>query len=441
VSVPTPLRPSLATRRGPAPRPRRGRCGPAAGASGGAAAGTGLRVAACAAAVLAAACEGPAPGAGRRVAVAGEPAAAEFLLVAGDSTYWVTSDARGVRVRGAPLFLARIEGRLHEVYTADEDRSFAGAVFTAQRLYRRDLVTGDSVPLWEDPRPDRLAAAWAAAHPDDRPLDADEEAEAEPERAATAEVALRDVHGAYLSVERHFDHERRGAAMTHELRYAVVDLRTGRDASLADLFGADAARVLARAGAARFAAARDSLRRAADAGALAAALGDDRQAATDARTALRRLRFDATSFGLGVAAGAPAVIFVARGDDGRGGDAVWALPPVAVPGPPPGWWLRDVRPTLPSWTADSSALGWHPPATGGAARRTGWGLRGTVAGGRATLAVAGRVVGAFPAPLHAVHALDQPPLDPTARRALRRAFDESAFYDAATTSVAWQHRP
>jgi hypothetical protein len=40
-----------------------------------------------------------------------------------------------------------------------------------------------------------------------------------------------------------------------------------------------------------------------------------------------------------------------------------------------------------------------------------------------------------------VHALDHPPLDPTARRALRRAFDESAFYDAATTSVAWRHRP
>jgi hypothetical protein len=42
-----------------------------------------------------------------------------------------------------------------------------------------------------------------------------------------------------------------------------------------------------------------------------------------------------------------------------------------------------------------------------------------------------------PAPLQQVVRVDAGAVAPAARRALRRAFDESAFYDGATTSVAW----
>lgn len=404
---------------------------------------------------------------------------AEFLLAAGDSTYWVTSDARGVRVRAAPLFLARFDGTFHEVWAADQDRSFASAVFTAQRLYRRDLAEADSVPLWEDPRPDRLAAAWARAHPDELPLEADEPADEEPELLASAEVALLDVHGPYASVERHYDQERAGRPPRHELRRSVLDLRTGRDVPLAALFGAEGAASLARAGRAQLAEARRALVAEADRRARAAdqaiegegsgADGDDARtgaladALGSARTAARTLRLDPASFTLATVDGAPAVRFVARGTDARGLDAIWTLPPLVVPGAAPAWWRRDVAPTLPAWSRDSAVAQWRAPAD---LRGASYRLRARVAGGRATLAlapdlapaalaraggagagttagaaaVAGRLLGAFPAPVHAVHPLDRPPLDPATRRALRRAFDASAFFDAATTSVAWRHR-
>src|SRR3712207_8117652 len=81
---------------------------------------------------------------------AAPPPTAEFLVAAGDSTYWVRTDTTGVRVRGSPILLARYGGQFYEVYVTDDDRSFADATFVGQRVYRRDLVTGDSALVLED---------------------------------------------------------------------------------------------------------------------------------------------------------------------------------------------------------------------------------------------------------------------------------------------------
>ena len=78
------------------------------------------------------------------------PPRADFLIAAGDSTFWVTTGPKGVRVRGSPLVLARYDGKFYEVYVADEDHSYYDAVFTSQRIYRRDLMTGDSVAVFLD---------------------------------------------------------------------------------------------------------------------------------------------------------------------------------------------------------------------------------------------------------------------------------------------------
>src|SRR5918997_278418 len=74
----------------------------------------------------------------------GPPPTAEFLVSAGDSTYWIRTDTTGVRVRGSPILLARYGGQFYEVYVTDDDRSFRDAAFVGQRIYRRDLVTGDA---------------------------------------------------------------------------------------------------------------------------------------------------------------------------------------------------------------------------------------------------------------------------------------------------------
>src|SRR5689334_14482050 len=82
--------------------------------------------------------------------VAGSPPAADFVLAAGDSSFWVTSDHGTVRMRGAPLELARVDGRFYELYVEDDDRSFEDAVLVGQRVYRRDLISGDSLLVYED---------------------------------------------------------------------------------------------------------------------------------------------------------------------------------------------------------------------------------------------------------------------------------------------------
>ena len=51
------------------------------------------------------------------------PPNADFVLSAGDSSYWVTSEGGTVHFRGAPLELARVGARFYERYVADEEHS------------------------------------------------------------------------------------------------------------------------------------------------------------------------------------------------------------------------------------------------------------------------------------------------------------------------------
>ena len=118
----------------------------------------------------------PVPATGRPLA---PPPRAEFLLSSADSTFWVATTSGTTRVRGAPLVLARYDGRFFEVYGADDDRSYDDALLVGERLYRRDLITGDSALVFADTTVPRIAGEYARAHPDERPLSPDEEGEAE----------------------------------------------------------------------------------------------------------------------------------------------------------------------------------------------------------------------------------------------------------------------
>jgi hypothetical protein len=445
-------------------------------------------VAACVgvAALVAGACGGAGD---RETATTPASRAVELLVGAGDSTYWVTSGPNGVRVRASPLFLARWDDRLVEVYVAGDERAFDdGAWFSAQRVYRRDLLTGDSALVFADPTVARLAARHAVRHPDARLLD-DEEREAGPEEdenapGASTSVALAAAHGPYLSLEQHTevggdatetgDGDTADGVLADVRRRRVVDLRTGHEVTLADLFGAEAAGVIEAAGrraldsavAALGPAARRALHDARQAAPApddrpAADAADDADATRRALRALRTLRLDPRNFGLAAHAGRPAVAFVALGH-GDGAAVTLALPATPVPGPVPAWWRRDVSPALfvgPGADASAGPARWRD--TSGQVE-----LHARVADGAAALelAVAGRegddravpvrpggsrpVPGAHvarrtlplarvPAPLQQVLRVDAGAAPPAVRRALRRAFEESAFYDDATTSVAW----
>jgi hypothetical protein len=339
------------------------------------------------------------------------PPTAEFLVAAGDSTYWVRTTPTGVRRRGSSMMLARFGGDFYEVYTADEDRSFYDALFVGQRVYRRDLVSGDSALVYRDTVVPGAERRWASIHPGDAPLQPDEDASEHPVASASADIELLDIHDAYLSLEHHTDIDVGGVRHMHRTVRRVVDLRARHDATVRDAFGDSAGSAILRGGAALYAAARDSIR-------------DSREPGSDeARDAAGELFFDPRSFSLEDVEGQPAVTFVVPGigDHSTG----TTLPLAPIPVAPPDWW-SSVVPTLPS-AHDSVEDRW-------AGRGYTVRARYDTSGESAALSLAdssGREwsLGRIPVPVRHVFWLDAPALDSLHREALARAFDEAVLYD------------
>ena len=339
------------------------------------------------------------------------PPRAEFLVAAGDSTYWIRATADGIRRRGSSMMLANFGGDFYEIYTADEDRSFYDALFVGQRVYSRDLVTGDSSLVYRDTIVPAAQQRWAAMHPDDSPLQPDEDASDHPVASASADIELLDVHDAYLSLEHHIDVDVAGARHLHRTVRRVVDLRTHRDATVRDVFGDSAARSIISAGAALYAAARDSIQ-------------DSREPGADeARDAAVDLSFDRRSFSLGDIDGKPAVTFVAPGTGDHATGTTLPLEPIAAA--QPAWWTSVAR-TLPS-SHDSVEDRW-------AARGYSVRARYDTSDESAALSLADSAghewsLGRIPVPVRHVLWLDAPALDSLHREALARAFDDAVMYD------------
>lgn len=353
------------------------------------------------------------------------PPSAEFLVSAGDSTYWVRTDTTGVRVRGSPILLARYGGQFYEVYVTDDDRSFTDAMFVGQRIYRRDLVSGDSTLVFQDSIVPGMARSYASANPGARRLRPDEEGADDPGTSTTAEVTVLDVHGPYLSYDYHVDVEGNSGPSWHSTRRGVLDLRTGTPATLAVLFGDATAVRVARQARVAYLAAIDSIFR------------SDSHGARLVAAALRSYAFDEASFAITDLAGAPAVAFYVPGkSSGTAGGVTLPLPPIAVSDVH--WWRDDVRASLPHVRADSMLERWSRAPLEVAARYdTAFG--GTYAA--LTLRDIARrrewPVARVQAPVHHIHWLDRPALDSIARHGLARAFNEAAFYDENVRTAAW----
>lgn len=345
------------------------------------------------------------------------PPAAEFLVAAGDSTFWVRTVDGRINVRRAPLTLASVDGRFHELFVADDDRSYYDALFVNQRVYRRDLLSGDSLAVFEDHRVPELARAYAASNPDERPLEPHEEGSDDPHAVATAETQLLEALGPYLSLEYRIDIDIANGEDSHLIRRAVVDLRDGRAVALHDVVGDSAAARLVASGRREYRTLADSVRR---------VRGHDHRAAR----AFRGLRFDAGSFAIGEIDGAPAVTFLVPG---RGPDAdglVLPLAPLRVP--VPDWWAQ-VQPTIPRVDDDSVSDVWRGASYDVVARYDS-------AGESATLVIRDSArrewpATRLPAPARRLYRLDQPAVDTAARKALARAFDESVLYSANARTV------
>jgi hypothetical protein len=355
---------------------------------------------------------------------AGSPPAADFVLAAGDSSYWVTSDHGTVRMRGAPLELARVDGRFYELYVEDDDRSFEDAVLVGQRVYRRDLVSGDSLLVYEDTIVPRLARLYAHLHPDDSRVQPDDDTNDDPLWRATATVDLTDLHGPFLSYTLHVDVERDDASPWHASRRGVIDLATGHPASLARVAAGDLTPIRKRRTLA-VAATLDSVRS-----------GGDRIDRARTAALLSSYRLDPDGFALTLVDGEPAVSYALAGTGAGEAGHLLELPPIRIG--EPGWWA-DVAPTLPVGSADGRRDVWRHgrydvvvryDSSEDVARLL---LRDSTS--REWL------VGSVPAPALRIFWLDQPAADSTARRALARAFDESALYDEAARTASRRGRP
>lgn len=341
---------------------------------------------------------------------------AEFLLSAGDSTYWIENPGTGIKMRGSPMVLARVDNRFVELYVVDEDRSYENALFVGQRLFERDLITGDSVEIFRDTVVPELADLYERRNPEARRLEPDEDPMDEPAVSASAEVSVLAVHGPFLSLEHHVDTAGAGDDSWHMTRHVVLDLRTGKPVKLQDILGGEAAASVLARGRTLFRETVDSVRR------------DRRPAAARAARVLDRFRFDPTSFSLAAPNGTLMVAFSAPGQ-GSGGEG-FVLPLRPLPVTEPAWWV-DARAALPTTTREREEH-WA---------RAGYTVKATYDSAAPVRIVlldsAGREfpAGSVSGPVHRIYWLDAPALDRVQRSALTRAFNEAAMYDESARTA------
>lgn len=333
----------------------------------------------------------------RSEAPAPPPPGAEFVLSAGDSAFWITSDSAGIRSRGAPIELARLDERFVELYIVDDDLSYPGADLVGQSVYRRDLRTGDSVLVFRDSIVPALAREYARDNPGERPLRADEEPDDDPALLATATIELGAAHGPFVSYSLHTDVERGTSPLWHVSRRGVFDLRSGKAASIADITGNAAT------------------------------------ARTVLDSARRDPRLDVASFAITTVDGRPAIAWAIPGA-GHGDDAQLA-PLDPIPFDEPAWWTDNAS-ALPVTSADGTRDVWRH-------RRYSVVVRYDSVGD-ATLSLRDSTsrewkVGAVSAPAMRIYWLDTPTFDGDARTALARAFHEASTYGAEPGRVAMAH--
>ena len=156
------------------------------------------------------------------------PPTAEFLVSAGDQTYWVRSDNSGLRIRGSPLILARTGGRYYEIFVTEIDRSFPKALFSGERVFRRELATGDSAVIYDDTTIVRMSDAYHQQHPSARLLRPDDDPDDDVAISAVGETDVLNVLGPYVALEHRVSIERVDDTGDDDTTRAVIDLRNGK---------------------------------------------------------------------------------------------------------------------------------------------------------------------------------------------------------------------
>lgn len=344
-------------------------------------------------------------------------------MAAGDSTYWIRADAQGMRVRSAPVLLARHADRFHELRIAEHITDFLDAEFVREELFAQPLDAADSVLLFADEAVGEAMRTWMRANPGEAPIDLSEDEAPEPESVASDFLEVIDVHGPWVSWAHALDLDVVGAEdHLHRRHRGVTDLTTGTRATLDSLMSpAEALRVrtIGRAS-------LDTMR------AVVARATDER--ARRAQATLHTFAFVDSTFSITDVDHQPAIVFHVAGTSSEGEALELLLPPIPLL-EPPGWW-REVAPTLPRWTPDSSGVRWGHGT---------FSVVGVVDSARTTLRLALTATDApgvewpiavVPMPAYQFMVLDSTTFGPEARAALLRAFDRASGDDPYSTRAS-----
>jgi len=160
------------------------------------------------------------------------PPVAEFLVSAGDQTYWVRSDNSGLKIRGSPLILARTGGRYYEIFVGEIDRSFPRALLSGERVFRRELATGDSSVIFDDTAIVQLSEDYHRQHPRAPLLGPDDDPDDDIDITAVGETDILNVLGPYVALEHRLSIERANDHDQDDTTRAVIDIRSGKPAEL-----------------------------------------------------------------------------------------------------------------------------------------------------------------------------------------------------------------
>jgi hypothetical protein len=156
------------------------------------------------------------------------PPVAEFLVSAGDQTYWVRSDNSGLRIRGSPLILARTGGRYFEVFVGEVDHSFPKALFSGERVFRRELASGDSAMIYDDTAIVRMAYEYHRLHPRAEMLGPNDDPDDDIDITAVGETDILNILGPYVALEHRLSIERADDHGEDDTTRTVIDIRNGR---------------------------------------------------------------------------------------------------------------------------------------------------------------------------------------------------------------------
>lgn len=131
----------------------------------------------------------------------------------------------------SPLILTTANDRFYQVYVGESARSYSDAVFVTEPVFRRDLVTGDSILLLDDSVVGKWEKAYLAVSPEARLLEPDDAADGDVDFAASSEIDILGVIGPYVLYDKRATVERPEYSKTDSSRGAL-DIRSGQIVAL-----------------------------------------------------------------------------------------------------------------------------------------------------------------------------------------------------------------